>query len=145
METVILFVNMVIILKVLVPVPLENLFIDMVFAFLHVKMINNTKKILNNAHADLVNHSTNMDSVKQHAILMAGLAIQNHAHVHTVRSTPTTGMLRINIGIIPVRDYVRVTPSMVVKAILLALLVTFTKIITNSANLILIAFVTGII
>jgi len=143
METVILFVKMVIILKVLVPVPLENLFIDMVFAFLHVKMINNTKKILNNAHADLVNHSTNMDSVKQHAILMAGLAIQNHAHVHTVRSTPTTGMLRINIGIIPVRDYV--TPSMVVKAILLALLVTFTKIITNSANLILIAFVTGII
>jgi hypothetical protein len=95
-----------------------------------------------NAHADLGNLSTNMDSVKQHAILNPGIIIQIHAHVPTVKSMLTTRM-NLEVGLIPVRDYVN--PLMVVKAILLALLVTFTKIITNSANLILIAFVTGII
>jgi hypothetical protein len=128
METVILFVKMVIILKLIVPVPLENLLMLTVYVFLHVKMVNGTEMMKLNAHADLGNLSTNMDSVKQHAILNPGIIIQIHAHVHTVKSTPTTGMITMNVGIIPVRDYV--TPSMVVQAILLALLVTFMKITT---------------
>ena len=128
METVILFVKMVIILKLIVPVPLENLLMLTVYVFLHVKMINGTEMMKLNAHADLENLSTNMDSVKQHAILNNGIIIQIHAHVHTVKSTPSTGMITMNVGIIPVRDYV--TPSMVVQAILLALLVTFMKITT---------------
>jgi len=57
---------------------------------------------------------------------MPGIIIQIHAHVPTVKSTPTTGT--IIVGITPVRDYV--TPSVVVSAINLALLVTFMKIIT---------------
>ena len=145
METVILFVKMV--FKILVHVPLENLLMLMVFVFLHVKMANGTEMMKLNAHADLGNLSTNMDSVKQHAILNPGIIIQIHAHVHTVKSTPNTGIINLNVGIIPVRNYV--TPSMVVQAILLALLVTFMKITTWPANLmkdiILIAFVTGII
>ena len=100
----------------------------MVNVFLHVKMVNGTEMMKLNAHADLGNLSTNMDSVKQHVILNNGIIIQIHAHAHTVKSTHTTGMITMNVGIIPVRDYV--TPSMVVKAILLALLVTFMKITT---------------
>ena len=59
---------------------------------------------------------------------MPGIIIQIHAHVPTVKSTPTTGTIIVRIGITPVRDYV--TPSVVVSAINLALLVTFMKIIT---------------
>ena len=143
METVILFVKMVIILKVIVPVPLENPLMLTEYVFLHVKMVNGTEMMKLNAHADLGNLSTKMDSVKEHAILKQIMLLQIHAHVPTVSVSPNTGNLKMKFGFIDVRDYV--TPSMVVKAILLALLVTFMKIITNSANLILIAFVTGII
>jgi hypothetical protein len=128
METVILFVKMVFRLKILVHVLMEALLMLMANVFLHVKMVNGTEMMKLNAHADLGNLSTNMDSVKQHAILNNGIIIQIHAHVHTVKSTPSTGMITMNVGIIPVRDYV--TPSMVVMAILLALLVTFMKITT---------------
>ena len=126
METVILFVKMV--FKILVHVPLENLLMLMVFVFLHVKMANGTEMMKLNAHADLGNLSTNMDSVKQHAILNPGIIIRIHAHVHKVKSTPNTGIIILNVGIIPVRNYV--IPSMAVKAILHALLVTFMKITT---------------
>ena len=147
METVILFVKMVIILKLIVPVPLENLLMLTVYVFLHVKMVNGTEMMKPNAHADLGNLSTNMDSVKQHAILNPGIIIRIHAHVHTVKSTPNTGIIILNVGIIPVRNYV--IPSMAVKAILHALIVMFIKITTCPAylpkDIILIAFVTGII
>ena len=128
MEAVILFVKMGNLLKILVPVLMEALLMLMVYVFLHVKMVNGTEMMKLNAHADLGNLSTNMDFVKQHAILNPGIIIQIHAHVHTVKSTPNTGIIDINVGIIPVRNYV--TPSMVVKAILHALIVMFIKITT---------------
>jgi len=59
---------------------------------------------------------------------MPGIIIKIHAHVPTVKSTPTTGTIIVRIGLTPVRK--NVTPSMVVKALLLALLVMFMKIIT---------------
>ena len=128
METVILFVKMVFRLKILVPVLMEALLMLVVNVFLHVKMVNGTEMMKPNAHADLGNLSTNMDSVKQHAILNPGIIIRIHAHVHTVKSTPNTGIIILNVEIIPVRNYV--IPSMAVKAILHALIVMFIKITT---------------
>ena len=71
---------------------MEALSIFLINVFLHVQMVNGTEMMKLNAHADLVNLSTKMDSVKQHAIL-PGMIIQIHAHVPTVKSTPTTGMI----------------------------------------------------
>ena len=145
METVILFVKMVIILKLIVPVPLENLLMLTVYVFLHVKMVNGTEMMKLNAHADLGNLSTKMDSVKEHAILKQIMLLQIHAHVPTVSVSPNTGNLKMKFGFIDVRDYVT-TSSMVVKSVLHALSVIIKKIITKmKTDIILLAFVPGII